>query len=50
MQTSPYRGAAGRKLPIVERLIDQAARETGRTLALRQQNLILLRLCRIRLR
>jgi len=42
MQTSPYRGAGRPEATyIIERLIDQAARETGRDpLALRQQNLI----------
>ena len=43
MQTSPYRGFGRPEATyVIERLIDQAARETGRdALALRQQNLIL---------
>ena len=42
MQTSPYRGFGRPEATyVIERLIDQAARETGRDpLALRQQNLI----------
>jgi carbon-monoxide dehydrogenase large subunit len=42
MQTSPYRGFGRPEATyVIERLIDQAARETGRdALALRQQNLV----------
>ena len=42
MQTSPYRGFGRPEATyVIERLIDQAARETGHdALALRQQNLV----------